>query len=553
MRHFTLVLFVLSTIALSAQSDFYKNYHFTHADTLRGSLRPQRTCFDVLHYGLYLRIDPKKKHISGHVDIKYAVEEDFTTLQLDLFQNMKIQRILFGQKELKYDREANAVFVHFSEKQLKGNIDSLSVYYSGQPQEAHNPPWDGGFVWTEDKKGRSWFAVACEGDGASLWWPNKDHLSDEPDSMTISIAVPEKLTAICNGNLRAVTEDGNYVRYEWAVTYPIDNYNVTFNVGHYTQFSETYHSFDKDSMRMDFYVIDYNEDKAKKHFQQTEEVLRSYEYYMGKYPFWNDGFALVETPYLGMEHQGAIAYGNRYMRGYLGGMIPLDMDWDYIIVHETGHEYYGNSIGCSDLSEMWIQESFTTYLESLYVEYTMSKADAIRYLAGQKFYILNKEPIIGPKGVNFEDWSGSDHYFKGAWVLHTLRNAIGDDKEWFRLFHLLYQENKLSQITSDDITAFFNKNTKQEWNAFFDQYLRYPAIPIFQYQIEENDTDILVRYRWKADVSAFNMPVLIGKANHYQRVTPSTSEWQEIIFLDTNSADFQVATELFLVKTERIL
>lgn len=548
MRHFISILFLLLTFLLSGQADFYKDYQFTHADTLRGSLRPERTCFDVLHYGLHLRIDPKKQHISGHVDIKYAVEENFTTLQLDLFENMKIQRILFKGKELNYDRIANAVFVNFSETQLKGNIDSLSVYYSGQPQKAHNPPWDGGFVWAKDKNGRPWFAVACEGDGASLWWPNKDHLSDEPDSLTISIAVPQKLMAICNGNLREIKEEGNYTRYDWAVTYPIDNYNVTFNIGHYVQFSETYYSFDNDSMQLDYYVIDYNEEKAKKHFQQTGDVIAAYEHYMGKYPFWNDGFALVETPYLGMEHQGAIAYGNRYMRGYLGGMIPLDMDWDYIIVHETGHEYYGNSIGCSDLSEMWIQESFTTYLEALFVEYTMSKEDATRYLGSQKFYISNKEPIIGPKGVNFENWSGSDHYFKGAWILHTLRNAIGDDKEWFRLFYLFYQQNKLSQITTDDIVTFFNENTSRKWDAFFDQYLRYPNIPILQYQIEKNDTNILVRYRWEADVAEFNMPILIGKAGHYQRVEPSTKEWQEMVFLNTSSDDFEVATDLFLVK-----
>jgi len=546
------LFFLLFIVGLSAQSDFYKNYSFTKADSLRGGLRPERTCYDVHFYGLNIKIDPKKKQLSGYVDMAYGVEENFTTLQIDLFENMTIDRITMGEKKLDYDRNFNAVFVHFPSEQIKGTNGQISIHYHGQPQEAKNPPWDGGIVWAKDEKSRPWYAMTCEGDGASLWWPNKDHLSDEPDSMLISIAVPSRLTAVCNGNLKEVKEEGSYTRYDWTVGYPIDNYNVSFNIGYYTQFSDTYYSFDGDSLALDYYVLDYNVEKAMKHFEQTKDVLACYEHYMGKYPFWNDGFALVETPYLGMEHQGAIAYGNRYMRGYLGGMIPLDMNWDYIIVHETGHEYYGNSIGCNDLSEMWIQESFTTYLESLFVEYTMSKADAVRYLKKQQYYISNRQPILGPMDVNWENWSASDHYFKGAWVLHTLRNAIGDDDEWFRLFRLFYQQNKLSLITTQDVNAFFNKETDRNWDAFFEQYLVYPSIPVLEYKITSIGKGFKVRYRWQADVASFDMPILLGIKDNFKRVEPSTTEWNEIEFLNEKPKDFEIAINLFLVETREV-
>lgn len=545
-------LFLLST-ALLAQVDFYKDYDFNYGDTLRGSLRAERTCFDVLHYNLDIQLNPKKKYIKGQVGIRYAVVEDFSTLQLDLYQNMAIDRILWQGKELKYRRLYDAVFITFPETQLQGKQDSIQVYYQGTPTEAKNPPWDGGVVWSKDKQGRPWFAVACEGDGASLWWPNKDHLSDEPDSMLISLTVPEELMAVANGSLRQVVEKEDYTRYEWAVTYPIDNYNVTFNVGHYVHFADEYKAFDEAPLALDYYVLDYNEEKAQKHFKQTHEVLAAYEHFMGKYPFWNDGFAMVETPYLGMEHQGAIAYGNRYMRGYLGGLIPLDMHWDYIIVHETGHEYYGNSIGCSDMAEMWIQESFTTYLEALFVEYIKNKADAYRYLQTQRSFILNQEPILGPKGVNFENWVGSDHYYKGAWVLHSLRNAINDDELWFKLFRQFYQENQLSLVNTQDVIDFYNKHTSKDWSAFFEQYLTYPTLPVLEYQIKEKKDEIIISYRWQADVAAFDMPIVIRVGDQYESsIEPNTQKWQKLSIIDAKADDVSFATDLFLIKTQRL-
>lgn len=549
---FLLFLLGIISVDIAAQSDFYQHYPFTRADTLRGALRPERTCYDVHYYELNVRIDSRKKAIRGYVDISYHVAEDFQRLQVDLFENMKLDRVVHLDQDLSFEREFDAVFIDFPILQKQGTQGTIRLHYHGQPTAAANPPWDGGFVWSKDKRGRDWIAVACEGDGASLWWPNKDHLSDEPDSMLISLTVPNNLMAVANGNLRDVEEGDRTTRYDWFVSYPIDNYNVTLNIGHYAHFSETYLAADGDSLALDYYVLDYNEERAQKHFKQVHDVLACYEQYMGKYPFWKDGFAMVETPYLGMEHQSAIAYGNQYMRGYLGGMIPRDMDWDYIIVHETGHEYYGNSIGCYDLAEMWIQESFTTYLEAVYVEYSMSYEDAIRYLVKQQLYIYNQEPIIGPKDVNWEDWNGSDHYFKGAWILHTLRHAINDDELWWQIFKGFYQKHELSLITTTDFLDYVNEQTGRDWTAFFQQYLYYPQPPVLEYELQQKGKKLDIRYRWAADVDDFAMPIAFGTSEKMIRVTPITKEWQETTLFNTDAADFKLATDRFLIKSKLI-
>lgn len=554
MRHLLVLLGMLaSTWAVQAQRDFYKSYSFDESDRLRGALRPERSCFDVTFYGLNLTVNPETRQINGYVDINFAVVQDFQKIQLDLAATMPIDRIVWGDTELRYERQFDAVFVAFPQPLTKGNSGSIRVYYHGAPQVAANPPWDGGFVWAQDQKGNPWVGVACEGDGASIWWPNKDHLSDEPDSVLISIAAPSSLKCIANGQLRGTEDAPNgYTRHNWFVSYPINNYNVTLNIGKYVHFADEYYSpADGDTLALDYYVLDYNEARAKVHFKQTNLILKAYEHYLGKYPYWEDGFALVETPYLGMEHQGAIAYGNKYMRGYLGGMIPRDMDWDYIIVHETGHEYFGNSVSCNDIAEMWIHESFTTYLEALYVEYRYDYASAIRYLEGQRPFILNQQPIIGPKDVNWDDWEGSDHYYKGAWMLHTLRHAIQNDSLWWDLLKRFHLENINSHVTTDDFVRHVNKATGQEWTPFFEQYLTYTQPPILLYKTETTPQGLKVRFRWQTDVAAFNMPALIGTKGQYQRVYPVTNEWRETIITGVQESNFSIATELQLIKIRR--
>lgn len=535
--------------SLYGQKDFYQSYSFTPADTLRGMMRSERSAYDVTFYDLNIRIDPRQQELSGWVDIYYRALTDFSRLQIDLFRNMTLDSIRFNDKTLDFVREYDAVFVTFPE-QKEQSSGKFRVYYHGRPTTANNPPWDGGFVWAKDRRGRPWIGVACEGDGASLWWPNKDHLSDEPDSMSIRVSVPKNLECIANGNLRKKVDQGDFQRWDWFVSYPINNYNVSVNIANYTHFSDTYTAEDGSELPLDYYVLDYNEKTAKEHFEQVKPMLACYEKFFGKYPFWNDGYAMVETPYLGMEHQSAIAYGNRYMRGYLGGMIPAGMDWDYIIIHETGHEYFGNSISCNDLAEMWIHESFTTYMEALYVECMYSYEDAVGYLVSQRPYIDNEEPVLGPKDVNWEDWEGSDHYYKGAWMLHTLRNALQNDDMWFDLLKSFYQHYAISNVTTADFVNWVNDKTGQKWDPFFEQYLEYPEVPVLEYRTTQDGQDLKLDMRWKCDVGDFAMPVLVGDPDQPELVQPTTA-WTSTTLENLKEKDFKIATDLFLIRTKR--
>lgn len=555
MNSFSIALvFCLTFICVlptTAQHDFFKHKHFTEADTLRGMLRPERTCYDVTFYDLNIKINPTEQSIKGYVDIFYDVEDNFERLQVDLFDNMNIEKIVFKEKELKYTRQHHAVFVEFP-MQMKGNKGVFRVHYNGKPIVAKNAPWDGGFVWKKDRNNDPWIGVACEGTGASLWWPNKDHLSEEPDSMSIRVAVPSELMCVANGNLRNTEQvEGNYTRYDWFVSYPINNYNVSVNIAKYEHFSDTYIAFDGDSLDLDYYVLPYHLKRAQRHFQQVHKVLACFERYFGKYPFWDDGYALVETPYLGMEHQSAIAYGNGFMRGYRGGMIPKDMNWDYIIVHETGHEYFGNSISSNDHGEMWIHESFTTYMEALYVECIYDYENALRYLKSQVSFIANMEPMLAPLDVNYTKFAASDHYFKGSMVLNTLRHAIGDDAVWFDCLRSFYQRYEKSHVVTQDFIDFVNQCTKKDFSSFFDQYLRYPKPPTFEYTLKDNGTESTVlKYRWNADASGFDMPILVGEKGNFQRISPR-ADWQQITLPIATTA-LEVATDRFYVNTKII-
>ena len=527
-------------------SDYYPN-DFTLADTLRGALRPERTGFDVTYYELHLEVDINERRIDGRVEMDYVVLNPTDRLQLDLFENMSIDSIVQDGRQLHYDRIANAVFIDLTTRQpADGSVRRLTVWYGGRPIQAENAPWDGGFVWSLDKKDRTWVAVACEGTGASLWWPNKDHLSDEPDSMLVSVTVPKRLFVASNGSLRdeVELENGYQKRYDWFVSYPINNYNVSINIGHYLHFEDTYTSFDGEELALDYYVLDYNEKIAKKQFKQVGQMLAAYEQYFGKYPFWDDGYAMIEAPYLGMEHQSGIAYGNRFMRGYLGGMIPKDMDWDYIIIHESGHEYFGNSISVADHAEMWIHESFTTYMEALYVEYRYGRADARRYLLGQRPYIKNEQPIIGPPGVNYVDFTSSDHYFKGAWVLHTLRHVLDNDPLYFGMLRSFYQNHQRSIVSTDQIIDYFSKYTEQDLRPFFSQYLMHPDVPILLVR----ERGGRVEYRLRADVESLTLPLEVRFAGSSRRVTAGP-EWQ--VLADAPAADgVKIDESRYLVEVE---
>ncbi|THH40476.1 M1 family metallopeptidase [Neolewinella litorea] len=522
--HLTLLFGILLCTCARAQ-DFWSDRHFTEADTLRGMLTPARTNYDVTYYELHLDVAPVDHLIEGRVEMDYTITGELPLLQLDLYRNLQIDGIEQNGTDLRFTRRGNAVFVELPHPVDIGSRHRMTIHYGGTPTEAQNAPWDGGFVWALDQKNRYWVGVACEGDGASLWWPNKDHLSDEPDSMLISVTVPDRLFVASNGNLRAEVEleDEGKKRYDWFVSYPINNYNVSLGIGHYVHFDTVYRSFDGEELALDYYVMDYNLEKARKQFREVHPMLEAYEHYFGKYPFWDDGFALIEVPYLGMEHQSGIAYGNRYMRGYLGGLIPSDMDWDYIIVHEAGHEYFGNSVSVADHAEMWVHESFTTYMEALYVEFHFGAEAARRYLQSQRRFITNEEPMLGPLEVNFTDFASSDHYYKGAWMLHTLRGVLNDDPLFFGLLRSFYQDHVRSTVNTQQVIDYFSRFTERDLQPFFDQYLKYPAVPVLELRRNGQQTE----YRLRADVAGLSMPVGVYIGEEPVRLL-TTAEWQPL-------------------------
>ncbi|MGB1248594.1 MAG: M1 family metallopeptidase, partial [Chitinophagales bacterium] len=455
MKKIFLVLGIIGmTFSANAQLLDGINVELTKADTLRGALRPERTCFDVHYYHLKLNItDMDGKTITGSNEIHYNVMEDFTTLQLDLFDNMSIESIVHNGKYLEFTREYNAVFVHFDDIQKKGTQGEIVVMYSGQPIIAENPPWDGGFTWQESGSGKPWIGVSCEGIGASLWWPNKDHLSDEPDSMRVTCTVPSGLTFVGNGQLEErIDMKNDMTQFTWKMSYPINNYNVTINIGDYVNFQDEYTAADGEKLLLDYWVLPENLDKAKTQFEQVSPMLGCFEQYFGKFPFWQDNYKLVETPYLGMEHQTAIAYGNEYKTGYAGWDISrIGLDFDYIIIHETGHEYWGNSIGCQDMADLWIHEGFCTYSEALYVECMYDYELGQDYVNAKKPTIGNEYPMIGIYDVNVE--GDGDMYNKGMLFLNTVRHIINDDELWFEMLLEMNTKFAYQTITTDDVIA----------------------------------------------------------------------------------------------------
>ena len=450
----------------------------TRADTLRGALRPERTAFDVVHYALEVELLPASETLRGEVAVAYRGVEPADTIQLDLAPQLEITSLTQGGREVGFRREHGAVFIGLTSPTQPGRLDTVVVGYAGRPVAAVNPPWDGGLSWSRDTLGRPWIGVSCEGLGASAWWPNKDHLSDEPDSAAVAVIVPEPLEAIANGQPRGVEAlPGGRRRFRYAVTYPINNYNVTLYAGHYAHFTDTLAGeAGTEPLELHYAVLDYNLDRAREHFRQVKPMLRCYEDLLGPYPFPRDGYRLVEAPYLGMEHQSGIAYGNDFQRGYAGGMIPDDMDWDYLIVHESGHEYFGNAVSVSDHAEMWLHESFTTYLEALYVECRYGSEAYRRYLDCQRALITNQEPLLGPLGVNYTDFASADYYFKGAWVLHTFREAVGDGP-FLAVLRDFYRRHAIGHVQTTDWLAAVEERFGERYATFWRHYLERGNLP----------------------------------------------------------------------------
>jgi aminopeptidase N len=534
----------------------------THANILRGEYGRYRANNDLLFYHLDIRVDPEKKFVNGKNRIRFKMLKDDTRIQLDLYDNLKVDKILFrdqksgvrGQQservdsavksasestELKYERDSGAVFVDFPETLKAGHTYSIDFYYSGTPQTIGR---FGGFTFGKDPAGRSWTFTACEGEGASIWWPNKDQWKDEVESMQISIAIPNNLTDVSNGKFIGKTDLGDgYTRWDWLVQYPINNYDVSVNIGIYEHFSDRL-----GDLSLDFYALPEDLDKAKKQFAQAKGMIEAYQHYFGEYPFKKDGYKLIEAPYSGMEHQSAVTYGNHFANGY------LERDWtgvgisprfDFIIIHESGHEWFGNSVSAADRSDMWIHEGWTTYLECLYVEYMYGHDDGLKYTNAYKLKVRNQQPIIAQRGVNATP--PQDMYFKGALFINTLRSIVNDDKKWWALLHDFYQHFKYQNIMTEDIVAYFNQKAGKNLTPIFDQYLRHTAIPILVLKF----SDGAVAYRWKVDEPKFAMPVRVGTKDHWQIIQPTT-EWKTMK-TTLKQDEFAVATDLYFVEVSK--
>ena len=517
---------MLVTLMLLHNKSISQEYEFTKQDTLRGSVTPERAWWDLTYYHLDIAVDLDNKFIKGSNTIEYKVLEPNKKLQVDLQSPLKITKVEQNGKELTFSSEGSAHFINLIEKQRKGKINSVKVYYEGNPKEAVRAPWDGGLSWTRDSNGKHFAATSCQGIGASIWWPNKDHMYDEVDSMLISVNVPKGLMNISNGRLTKIEEFEDTNTYHWYVSNPINNYGVNINIGDYVEFSEVYDG-EKGKLDMIYYVLRDNIERAKTQFKDAVKMMDAFEYWFGPYPFYEDSFKIVEVPYLGMEHQSSITYGNKYMKGYLGRDLSRTgwgLKFDYIIIHEAGHEWFANNITYKDIADMWIHESFTTYSENLFLDYHYGKEASSEYVIGTRAGISNSAPMIGPYGVNQR---GSDIYSKGANVLHTIRQIANSDEKWRRILRGLNKDFYHQTVETKQIENYISDKMGYDLSTFFDQYLRTTNIPVFEYKLNDG----LLEYKWTNVVDGFKMPIELFVGDEKIRLNPT----QETKSIDVKS------------------
>ena len=525
-----------------------KTPKFSRESILLGEMTPLRSCYDVNYYDLALTINPKEKQLNGKVEIYATAVKSFDSLQLDLHANFRINRLydVNSNREINYYRKERAVIIEYNQE--KGNTFTLAVEYEGEPSKAKKPPWKGGFVWEKDKNKNPWVGVACESEGASLWWPLKDHTADEPDSMRMHYTVPKELVAIGNGQAEGVDSLKYNNTYHWFVSYPINTYNVSVYVGDFVEIEDSYDGINNEVLNLSYYVLKGNEEKASKHFKQVNGILKVYEKLFGEYPWYRDGFKLIESPYSGMEHQTAIAYGSGYKNDLYGV--------DYIILHEVAHEWWGNSITAEDLGDVWLQEGFATYAEALYFESVDGKDTYFSHLDFNKIFIKNKYPVVGVKDRRwFHFRKGSDVYMKGSWILHTLRSQLEDDSLFFSIIKNFYLEFKYQIVKSQDFIELVNKRTEKDYTWFFDQYLYNNFAPSLVYECSDNGT---LYFRWdkvndnfdklKVKIKTYKGIIEIIPSNKTQYVKiPSDDSGNWMISFNRNSL-FELKESKHLIK-----
>jgi len=505
-------------IPASAQYLAPEERKFTRQDSLRGSITPERAWWDLTYYHLDIAVKPADSTISGRNTVTYRVRSKNNIMQIDLQPPLEITSAEQNGRQLPFTREGNVYWIELVEEQIPGTVNSVVISYGGKPRVSERPPWEGGITWKKDSKGLPFVASSCQGDGASLWWPCKDHMYDEPDSMLISVNVPSNLMDVSNGKLRStVRHKNNTTTYNWFVGNPINNYGVNINIADYAHFSEIYQG-EKGKLSCDYYVLKENLEKAKKHFRQVSMMMAAFEYWFGPYPFYEDGYKLVEAPYLGMEHQSSVTYGNGYSNGYRGTDLSgsgWGEKFDFIIIHESAHEWFANNITDEDVADMWIHESFGNYSENLYVEYYYGKEAGSQYVLGSRRNIRNDRPVAGKYDVNY---SGSgDMYYKGGNMLHMIRQIIDDDEKWRGILRGLNRDFYHQVVKGSQIEDYLTEKSGLDLKPVFDQYIRDTRIPVFEYYVKGSK----LTFRWTNCVPGFNMPLRIYVNGQKTDIKPS--------------------------------
>jgi aminopeptidase N len=545
MRHLALLAgLVLCPPTQAAAQD---STRFTHADTLRGSNGPGRAWWDATFYDLHVRVNPADSTISGWNGITYRVlappAPPAREMQIDLQVPMEMDSVLQDRRKLTWRRDGNAFFVTLTAPQRTGDVKTVTAHYHGTPRVARRPPWDGGYTWTRDSSGGLWIATSNEGIGASVWWPNKDIPADEPDSQRIAITVPDPLVEVSNGRLRSTTPNGDgTTTFEWFVTAPINNYNVVVNAGRYAHFGDTL-AGEAGRLTLDFWPLAEHLEAARRQFQQVTPMLRCFEHWFGPYPWYEDGYQLIEAPHLGMEHQSGVAYGNHYQNGYLGRDLSrtgLGLMWDYIIIHESAHEWWGNNISAQDHADMWVHESFAYYAEGIYTECQQGRSAGAAYLIGSRRGIRNDRPILGTFGVNHA--GSGDMYPKGGNMLHTIRAIIDDDARSRGILRGLNQSFRRQTVTGQQVRDYISREAGLDLSKVFEQYLTTTMIPSFEYRVEGTT----LSYHWANVVPGFDMPVKVNVPGMGSRVLHPTEAWQSLAASSPQAAELVVDENFYV-------
>ncbi len=519
----------------------------THADSVRGADNPERAWWDVSFYDLHVRVNPGDSSFAGRNGITYRVLQPGRTMQLDLQSPLVLDSAVQDGRRLEARREDNAWFLTLPVRASAGESRTVTVWYHGQPGRGR-PDGSSGVVWSRDSLGAPWFATSDELPGASIWWPLKDYLGDEPDSQRIAVTVPDSLVEVSNGRLRSTTRNGDgTTTYEWFVTGPINSYGVAVNAGRYGHFADTLDGA-AGRLSLDFWPLAAHLDTAKVQWAQARPMLACFEHWFGPYPWYADGYKLIETPYLGMEHQSGIAYGNKFRPGYLGRDLSgtgLGLDWDYIVIHESAHEWFGNSISTREPGDLWVHEAFATYAEGLYVECRQGRTAGAAYLIGLRKGIRNTGPVVGPRGV--AGWYNTDMYFKGANVLHTIRQLLGDDARWNAILLGLTRTFRHRLVTGAEIEDYIGRASGLNLRQVFAQYFTTTMVPELEYRVEHGT----LTYRWAQVVTGFAMPVRVEIPGGGRRWLRPTAAWQRLPVPSRTGAEL-VVDESFYVTSRNL-